>query len=564
MLEEITIQNLGIIKKTHLPFTAGLTAITGETGAGKTMVLSALHLLLGRRAKAGMAREGTAAATVEGCWQLPEGPQRARAEEAGALLEDDMLFVNRTVQPDGKSRAVLGGKSTPAGVLSELGAGLVNIHGQADQLRLRTPQAQREALDRFGGEAVSKAHRSYLQAYRSWKAAQELVKELVENASARKREYEALRRFVQEVDHLEPEEGELERLEQEIRSLSAADSILEALRTGAGVLNPEDFEAVGPGVMLEHLAKALSSVVDVSPAAAAASDRVEKILDELDQVERLITDELEAVDGDSIARLHQAQDREVELKALVHRYGTTLEDVLAQADGARLRLEELDPETHNAAGATEALKETQGKLTQASEKLTAARTVAGGRLAAAVNKELAGLAMSGNKLTVSLRRSSPTAAGADEVAIELTAPGSTAARSIATAASGGELSRIMLALEVVLADPKSTPTFVFDEVDSGVGGATAIEIGKRLALLAREAQVIVVSHLPQVAAFADNHLKVEKAADESYTETSVQQLSEEQRVREIARMLAGLERSATGLAHAEELLAEAAAFKETS
>jgi DNA repair protein RecN (Recombination protein N) len=561
MLEEISIHNLGVISHTRLPFTKGLTVITGETGAGKTMVLTAVQLLLGKRSDASIVRHGKEFTSIEGCWNVAGLNSLPDILETGAVVEDDQLYINRTVNADGKSRAVLGGKTTPASILAKIGGGLVNIHGQSDQIRLKSSAAQLDALDRYAGDKLVSALKKYGEVHQEWKELARTIKDVKVNASARQREFDDLTLAVAEISEVNPTPNEDDLLKQEIATLTNVDALKNSAVEALAAIDPEDYEVANVFSQLVVAVKALQSAAEYDPEMQKISDKAETVLDEAQELKDALSSYLDNIDGDSIYRLNQAQERLADLNRLVRKYGVTLDDVIEYWQKSDEKLVDLNPEANNVEKLDRQFIELAKKLEEHAGIVTKIRTEAAARLSKEVNKELAGLAMAGNKLVIEINVGSFSSTGADEVNFMLKMPGATNARPINKAASGGELSRIMLALEVVLANPDITPTFIFDEVDSGVGGATAIEIGKRLSSLAAEAQVIVVTHLPQVAAYADNHLRVQKSSTDTFTETSVAQLSTEDRLEELARMLSGMSNSETGRAHAAELLEHANTHK---
>lgn len=559
MLEEIAISNLGIIKKATLPFTHGLTAITGETGAGKTMVLSALHLLLGKRSNSNMVGQNSPTLTVEGCWGTTNLAAVPKIEETGAVIEDNQLFINRTVQNDGKSRAVIGGKTTPSSVLAGIGSQLVNIHGQSDQIRLKNTNAQRDSLDSYYKETIIPALETYKESYTSYKKHLTLIEDVKNNSFTRKREITALEAFIEDFDNVLPEVDEMELLEKEIATLSNFDTIRQGTAEALSALNPEEIPSV-----FEQINTAIRKITQIAEYDSSLDKIVEKfneISENLDEVASDLENYSDNLDEDSLNRLYEAQDRELSLKSFIRKYGNDLNSIIEERDTAQEELEQLQGYNQP----MEELEETLEKLSKTAQKdadiVTKLRVKAAKELERKVNEELVGLSMGSSKMIIQLTSKKLSTNGQDDIEFMLKTGGAAESRPIAKSASGGELSRIMLALEVVLADPQSTPTFVFDEVDSGVGGTAAIEIGKRLAKLAKEAQVIVVTHLPQVAAYADNHLSVTKSSTDEYTETSVSQLSQEGRVEELTRMLSGMTESDSGRAHATDLMNHAWKYK---
>lgn len=562
MLEEISIKNLGVISEARLPFTKGLTVITGETGAGKTMVLTALQLLLGKRSDASIVRHGTDFVSIEGCWNVEGLKVIADINETGAIIEDNQLFVNRTVHKDGKSRAVLGGKTTPASVLAKIGTGLVNIHGQSDQIQLKNAVAQREALDGYAGEALKEALAEYTDTYSKWKNLSRLIKDVKINATARQREYEELTEAIKTISAINPLPEEDATLKQEIATLSNIDALRNSVVEALNVLSSEDYDTPDPSTQIAVAVKALNGTAEFDPHVAASTEKAQALLENLQELTSELSSYLESIDGDSIQRLNEAQERLSQLNRLIRKYGNDLNDVIEYWEKAERNVLDLDPENNNLDKLEEELEQLVKNLKTNADTLTSVRKEAAATLSSKVNEELEGLAMAGNKLLINITEVAPTTYGQDEVAFMLKMPGTTEARPISKSASGGELSRVMLSLLLVLAKDKTEHTQILDEVDSGTGGQTAIRIGEKLAELAKTSQVIVVSHLAQVAVFADNHLKIVKTSDGSFVNSSVQVLEGEERVKEIARMASGITESTLGQQHAEELIEMADKFKQ--
>jgi len=562
LLEEINISNLGIIRQAHLPFSEGLTVITGETGAGKTMVLSALHLLLGKRANNDMVGKYDNNLSVEGCWNLDNLTIIDEIEKTGAIVEEGQVFVNRTIKDTGKGRSVIGGKTTPTSVLSGIGAQLVNIHGQSDQTRLKSKTAQREALDKYAGEPFQKALSTYMTIYKEWKDKKQFIEEVKNNANSRKREINSLKRFIEDFETVNPHENEQEELEKKIDSLSNIDAIRNSMSESCESVSPTDGELPTVSEQLSMLIQSLSKVSHYDEMIEEFKSKATQVSDDFDDLISDIESYIDNIDEDSIEQLYQAQERELELKRFVKKYGNDLNEIIEQKTQAEKELSLLEEYEQPIEELEKEFNKISEKLNKEADKITELRTKAAAKMEKNVNKELNGLSMGGNSLKIVIAPSENTTSyGQDEIEFGMISKGSTKISQIAKSASGGELSRIMLAIEVVLADTKNIGTFIFDEVDSGVGGETAIEIGKRLAKLSQDAQVIVVTHLPQVAAYADNFLKVVKTVAESETETTVQQLNEKERINELTRMLSGMSNSDLGKAHAKELLEHAKNFK---
>jgi len=573
VLEEMRIRGLGVIDDAVLPLGPGLTVVTGETGAGKTMVVQGLSLLFGGRSDAGRVRPGADRALVEGRLVLPEGHSAlARATDAGAELDDDALLITRAVAADGRSRAHLGGRSVPVGVLGELGELVMALHGQSDQQRLLKPAQQRGALDRYAGEPVVALRERFAATWVQWRDVRATLAQLRDEAAERSREAELLRLGLAEVEAAEPVAGEDRALVAEVERLANADDLRAAAATASQALTGDESEPdAGDALVLVTTARrVLESAAAHDPQLAALGARLVDLGHLVTDVALELSSYLASVDADPV-RLAVAQERLAVLTALVRRHGTDdLDGVLAWADRASRRLLELDGAEDRIGALEQQDADLEAALGGLAAELTAARTAAAERFGAAVSAELVELAMPHARvsarvsqgddpggLPVGDRRLAASADGVDDVELLLEPHPGAPARALQKGASGGELSRVMLAVEVVFAGSDPVPLMVFDEVDAGVGGRAAVEVGRRLARLARDHQVIVVTHLPQVAAFADRHLQVVKASDGSVTRSGVVALDDAERVAELSRMLAGVD---TGLArgHAEELLAAAA------
>ena len=560
MIEEIRIRDLGVIADATLPLGPGLTVLTGETGAGKTMVVTALGLLLGERADASVVRAGADAATVEGVWSISADARgddvRERVEDAGGDVEDGELVLARTLAREGRSRAIVGGRTAPASVLAEIGERLVVAHGQSEQIRLRSRAAQRDALDRFAGREVLALLDELAAAVERWRRDREALDELVAARSAREAEAAELREAIEAIEAVEPRPGEDESLAARAERLTN----LEELRAAAA----EAHELLSSSVDgAPDVASLLASARRTIERAAAHDSGLEPIAESLaallytaGDLAVQLSGYLDSLDADGARELDLVQERRAQLADLTRRYGPTLNDVIALLDRGSARLLELDQDDSRIAALEASAEAALAEAERLAERVSALRRDAADRLAAEVTAELAALAMPDARLVVTVEPGERlTAHGRDEVSILLVPHPGAEPRPVGRGASGGELSRIMLALEVVIARADPVPTFVFDEVDAGVGGAAAIEVGRRLARLAEHSQVIVVTHLAQVAAFATNHLRVRKDTSGAFTTSSIERLSGESREREMARLLSGLADSESGLAHARELLA---------
>ena len=580
MLEELRISGLGVIEDAVLELAPGLTVVTGETGAGKTMVVQGLSLLFGGRADAGRVRPGSARAVVEGRLLLPAGhPAVDRAHDAGGDLDEDALIVSRTVGADGRSRAHVGGRSVPVAVLAEVGEQVLALHGQSDQLRLLKPAEQREALDRFAGPEVLALRERFAATWARWRDVQATLAQLQAESDERSREAELLRLGLAEVEALQAQSGEDAALQTEIERLANADDLRLAASTAQQALTGDETgEAVDALQLLTAARRSLEAGADHDPVLGELAQRAREAAVLVTDLAQELASYAASVDADPV-RLTVAQERLAALTAVVRRHAAdSVDGVLAWASSASDRLLALDGtgDTVSALRDEEAVLAAQ--LGELASTLSEARGQAAARFGTAVTTELAALAMPHAVVSASVSQRDEVGGlavgdrvlhagphGVDDVELLLEPHPGAPARALHKGASGGELSRVMLAVEVVFAGSDRTPVMVFDEVDAGVGGAAAVEVGKRLARLACDHQVIVVTHLPQVAAFADQHLQVLKdtgdgPAGGSVTRSGIVALDDAGRVAELSRMMAGTD---TGLSrgHAEELLAAAAAVK---
>ncbi|MGA8845978.1 MAG: DNA repair protein RecN [Nocardioides sp.] len=553
MIEEIRITQLGVIDASVLELGPGLTVITGETGAGKTMVVTALGLLLGGRADSGAVRIGAKQARVEGVVRVGELVDfRAAVEEVGGEVEDGVVVLARNVAAEGRSRAFVGGASVPVSALTEIAEPLVAVHGQSDQHRLLLPRAQRDALDRFGAAPVAAALSAYSDLYQRLAATTRRLDDVVATARERAREADVLRFGLTEIEQVDPHPGEDVTLAADESRLGYADTLRTAAEQAREALSSDSGGA--DALTTTSAARGhLDGVRDHDPEAAGLADRLAEITYLVSDVAADVASYADRIDTDP-ARLAATSERRASLTALTRKYGETIDEVLTWAREASTRLLELDSTDEQIAALTIERDHLQEALLAAGAALSAARREAAARLERQVTDELTLLAMPHAVITIAVTDIEPAAHGADDVAILLAANAGSEPRALNKGASGGELSRVMLALEVSLAGTSPVPTFVFDEVDAGVGGAAAVEVGRRLAELARTAQVLVVTHLPQVAAYADRHVLVRKSSDGTVTSSGLTVLDDASREQELSRMLAGLSDSDTALAHARELL----------
>ena len=562
MIEEIHIRDLGVITDARLPLQPGLSVLTGETGAGKTMVVTALGMLLGARSDASSVRSGAKSALAEAVVRLPHNhPALTLAQDAGGSVEEldgeqSELLLARTVNASGRSRAHIGGCSAPIGTLADIGHTLVAVHGQSDQLRLKSAAAQRHALDSYAGEALTRLLGEYRTTYDRYRAAAAELKEVRENSRARALEAQTLRGALEEIDSVDPQEGEDTALKAESLKLMNVEALRTAAATASAALAGSEY-AEGDEVnvlgLLDTARGALQHQAEADEELASLAHRLNEVLILSTDISSDLASYTASLDGESSERLAHVQSRLAQLKNLTRKYGADITEVLDWAQASRARLNTLTDDPTRQENLEAELVTLRQKLGEQSQALLEARRGAARTLAEAVSEELTALAMPNASLIVEVSEAEKFSPyGKDTVTFMLAPHKNAAPRPLGKGASGGELSRVMLALEVVLAEVDPVPTFIFDEVDSGVGGKAAIEIGRRLAMLAQHVQVLVVTHLPQVAAFADQHILVLKNDDASLSK--VQVLTDEQRVVELARMLAGHDQSEAAQEHARELL----------
>ena len=580
MLSEIRIEALGAISVATAAFDRGLTVLTGETGTGKTMVVTGLHLLGGARADANRVRSGAERAVVEGRFTTADLDQKAAAQidemldASGAERDEDgSIIASRSVSRDGPSRAYLGGRSVPAKSLSGFTTELLTLHGQNDQLRLMRPDEQRGALDQFA--AVGARLERYRKLRDAWQSARRDLVDRSNRARELAQEADRLKFALHEIDTVDPAPGEDDALIADIRRLSELDALREAAASARAALSGAEDEAAAemmgqPVSAADGLAQAKTALESTDDATLRGlADQLGEALTVVGDAARELGAYLNELPADA-STLDSKLARQAELRALTRKYASDIDGVLQWARESRDRLAHLDVSEEALAGLQRRVDDLATELASAATELSKARSQAAKRLAKEVTGELSGLAMADAEFTITVSTMPATlddpaaltlASGAsahaggdgvDQVEFGFAAHRGMAVLPLSKSASGGELSRVMLALEVVLAASMAGTTMVFDEVDAGVGGRAAVQIGRRLARLARNRQVIVVTHLPQVAAYADVHLMVDSAGRDGAS--GVRRLDGDDRVAELARMLAGLGESDTARAHARELL----------
>jgi DNA repair protein RecN (Recombination protein N) len=577
VLVELRLRGLGAIDDAVLEFGPGFTAVTGETGAGKTMLLTGLALLLGGRGEAALVRAGHPRAEIEGRFRVDVGGEVARqVEQCGGDLDGDEVVIARIVNADGRSRAFLGGRSVPVATLGSIADVLVAVHGQADQRGLLRATTQRTVLDAYAGEAAREPLADYRTAFAELATVSGELDDVITHRRERTLEAEGLRRGVADVDEVAPESGEDIALSAQLKRLSHVEALRAAATSAHQALSGLADETADDPDVLGLLGAArhdLDAVGGHDGELDAMAARIAEASYLVADVAADLSTYLEAIDADPV-RLATVNERRSRLNSLTRRYAPDIDGVLAWAAQARERLASLDDDDSRVLELTAHRDEVLVQLTNAAARLSEVRTRAGTRLATAVSAELHSLSMADaslsvlvaqredhNGLPVGAGRVAFGPSGVDEVEFALTPHAGAPTRPLHRGASGGELSRVMLAIEIVLAGLDAVPTFIFDEVDAGVGGRAAIEVGRRLAGLATTAQVLVVTHLPQVAAFADRHVVVAKTQSGLVTSTEIDLVDGEARLRELSRMLGGLEDSELAHEHAQELLETATAAK---
>ncbi len=554
MLTELRIRNFAIIEQVTLPLSPGFNVLSGETGAGKSIIVGALGLLLGERASADLIRSGADKATVEGVFDISELEDiSALADERGIEVEEDTLVLKREIATNGRGRAWINGTTVSASVLAEIGRQLVNLHGQHDAQTLLDSESQRRILDAFGGaerqtELVRSAHKEVSEVRRE-------IATLTSRRAEAERRADYLRHVAKEIEEAKLAPGEDTKLEDEARVLENADE----LRTLASTLN--ELLSGEEGSVISQLGVAqrpLSSIERIDPSASRMQELFDTGFYALQELARAVDDYAGSVELDP-DRLEEVRRRRDRLFGLLKKYGPTLQDVIAAGTNARAELDLIDTAQFDLANLTAREVEARRRLASDAEKLSELRLSGANKLAKAVDALLPALGMPDGRFTVTLTaRDEPTAEGAEDVEFRVALNIGHEDRPLARVASGGELSRVMLAVKTILARVDQVPTLIFDEVDAGIGGRVGLQVGDTLRRVAKEHQVFAISHLPQIAARAHHHIVVAKGARGGVTTADITVLEGTSRVNEIARMLGGDPESKVSRAHAKELLESAA------
>ncbi len=558
-LEEISIRNLGVIESANIELQPGLNVLTGETGAGKTMVLTALGLILGGKSDADRVRTGSDRAHVSAIFSLDKKATYALGDEVE--LEDGNLLISRTISPDGKSRINIGGESSTASKASDIGSLLVEVHAQSSTQRLTKPAYVRQILDSFArNEDLSK---DVADAYNEHTELSARIKALQSDQSNRSEEIVNIKEFLKAFSAITPKQSDLQEIESELLRLSSVDELQQAVSASLNYLEPEEISVQSA---LNSSKKSLDHVAGKDPELDLLATQYGDAIFALQEVNSALSRYLSKLDADP-TKLELLQQRKSAINSLIKKYGegsdreAAFSELIERAALAQGRIEDLQGGDGRIAELESELEKAFKNLKEKASDLSARRVSVAKDLATKITAEIQALSMPSAQLVIDIQSSQGatfseySAHGLDEISLLFTSHVGAQPLPLNKVASGGELSRVMLAIEVVLAEATPLRTYIFDEVDAGVGGKAAMEVGRRLSQLADSAQVIVVTHLAQVAVWANNHLVVKKSESGSISNSDVFALTPEERKIEIARMLSGQSESATAQEHAQELLA---------
>ena len=554
MLTELRIRNFAIIESLALPLARGFNVLSGETGAGKSIIVGALGLLLGERASTDLIRSGADRATVEGVFDVSDRPEIiALLDERGIDVEESLVVLKREIVAAGRARAWVNGSTVNAGILAEVGRHLVNLHGQHEAQTLLDPDAQRRILDAFAGATEQAV--AVREAYDAWSAARREIADLVRRRADAEKRADYLRHVVQEIEGAKLVDGEDVRLEDEARRLEHAEELRELASGISGAIEGDD------GTLLEQLSqlsRLLSGIQRIDPALSRLQELYDAAYYNLEALAREISDYESTVELDP-SRLEEVRRRRDLLFRLTKKYGASLAEVIDTGRTSRAELDLVDSAGLDLRTLEEREREAERALIERAAALTSARTAAAERLGVAVDEVLPDLGMPDGHFIAALvpaREIGPD--GAESVEFRVSLNVGHEERPLARVASGGELSRVMLALKTILARLDRVPTLIFDEVDAGIGGRVGLQVGETMRRVASYHQVFAISHLPQIAARAHHHILVSKGARGGVTTADVVVLDGEPRVTELARMLGGDPESEVSRAHARELLESAA------
>jgi len=565
MIEELEITNLGIIANACLPFGPGLNVLTGETGAGKTMVLNSVQLLLGARGSAQYVMSGTSSCEVVSTFGVGTDwitKFHGDLADKGAILDEREspphgLIISRELTSQGRSKAFLGGKHVPVGSIADITNSLIAVHGQTDQIRLRDPQEQLVLLDRAGGpQRIAEVH-EYQDARRHWRSLVKARNSLISHRDENTLKAQMLSLGLAEINQVAPEIDEDTHLQATLNIMRSAEAIRYLIASARETLSERDTDQLSVTSQLAAVMKDVDSASEHDPSINTYVERLNSVVSEVIDIDAELADYVRALNADP-ARLEAMEQRLASIKALMKKYGPSISDIHEWDRAAQEQLPQLKISDEDIAQLDSDIISAQKKLIELGDQLSASRQNSAIELAQKIEQELRQLAMPRARISIEVKSQSDPSkwarSGADVVEFTIAADGGDQFRPMGTTVSGGELSRLMLAIEVALSSEHAVPTMIFDEVDAGIGGEVAVQVGRRLAQLGERIQVIVVTHLPQVAAFAQTHFVVDKSSLSGQVTTTVTEVKGEERTREITRMLSGLPDSASGAVHAEELL----------
>lgn len=571
MINDLRIQNIGVIEDVSLEMSNGFTVLTGETGAGKTMILTAFQMIIGEKVDSCLVRANEKTALVEAFIKVPQDKElRQRLEELDVAIEDDGTQISRTIVREGRGKIILGGRSVPSATLEEITQSSITIHGQGDQVLLNKSSFQRQLLDQFAGDEHLANLVKYQGLYSKYMETKKKLEELKKAGGQNALRIAQLQESVKELNDAQLEVDEEVSITERINLINNSEDIFESLALADKLLNGAEDGTTSVTSQLNQARKALDTAAAKSERISSLRDQISNLEIEVSTLARDVNRDLASLDRDP-ATIDKLESRRALIKKLLTKYGPTSKDAL---ENIKKFTEELATIEDLPSAIESVEKEIQMQLSElaiSAQKIHDSRVDSSTKISLAIEKELKSLSMPNADFKVRIETSEDQAGlkikvdknethlhfdsyGVDQISFEFSANPGQPLRPISKVASGGEMSRIMLAIELVFSKSGASKTMIFDEVDAGIGGAAAIEVGKRLKALAMNHQIVVVTHLPQVAAFADKHLKVEKSASGNITTSSVMELDSDARVTEIARMMAGIQDSASALEHARELL----------
>ena len=571
MINDLRIQNIGVIEDVSLEMSNGFTVLTGETGAGKTMILTAFQMIIGEKVDSSLVRANEKSALVEAFIKVPQDKElRQRLEELDVAIEDDGTQISRTIAREGRGKIILGGRSVPSATLEDITQSSITIHGQGDQVLLNKSSFQRQLLDQFAGDEHLANLVKYQDLYSKYIETKKKLEELKKAGGQNALRIAQLQESVKELNDAQLEVDEEVSITERINLINNSEDIFESLALADKLLNGAEDGTTSVTSQLNQARKALDTAAAKSERISSLRDQISNLEIEVSTLARDVNRDLASLDRDP-ATIDKLESRRALIKKLLTKYGPTSKDAL---ENIKKFTEELATIEDLPSAIESVEKEIQMQLSElaiSAQKIHDSRVDSSTKISLAIEKELKSLSMPNADFKVRIETSEDQAGlkikvdknethlhfdnyGVDQISFEFSANPGQPLRPISKVASGGEMSRIMLAIELVFSKSGASKTMIFDEVDAGIGGAAAIEVGKRLKALAMNHQIVVVTHLPQVAAFADKHLKVEKSASGNITTSSVIELNSGARVTEIARMMAGIQDSASALEHARELL----------